>query len=61
MIGGRADGRPDSAFPPEALAKGMKVESQHTKDKSVQKEIAKDHLTEDKNYYSKLKVMESRD
>lgn len=37
-----------------ALAKGMKVESEHASDKRIAKEIATDHLKEDKKYYEKL-------
>lgn len=36
------------------LAKGIKVELEHTNDKKVAKEIALDHLKEDPNYYTKL-------
>jgi N-glycosylase/DNA lyase len=33
---------------------GVKVEQEHTSNKSVAREIALDHLGEDPNYYSKL-------
>ena len=56
--GGLADGRPDSDFDPEQLAAGIRVEMEHTSDRRVAKEIAKDHLTEDNNYYKKLKLIE---
>lgn len=36
------------------LARGIKVELEHTTDRRVAREIACDHLTEDKRYYSKL-------
>jgi len=36
------------------LDKGVKVELEHTKDKSVAREIALDHLAEDPKYYDKL-------
>ena len=36
------------------LAKGIKVEMEHTDNKDIAKEIAMDHLTEDPNYYNKL-------
>lgn len=36
------------------LDKGIKVELEHTKDKSVAREIALDHLAEDPKYYDKL-------
>lgn len=62
--GGLADGRPDSDFDPKQLAKGISIEVEHTKDKDLAKEIAKDHLTELSNYYitdkgeDRLKKME---
>ena len=37
------------------VEKGMKVEMEHTKDEAKAKEIVMDHLSEDPNYYSKLK------
>lgn len=58
LPGGKGDKKPDSAFKKESLKKGMKVESEHTKNKKVQKEIAKDHLTEDPKYYEKLEKVE---
>jgi hypothetical protein len=56
--GGLGDNRPDSDFDAQQLASGIKTELEHTQDRSVAKEIAKDHLTEDPNYYSKLKKIE---
>lgn len=41
--------------------KGMKVEKEHTKDMSKAKEIVMDHLSEDPNYYSKLKKIEKQE
>lgn len=58
LPGGLADGKPDSAFPAEALAEGAEVESEHVAIPQVAKEIAKDHLTEDPQYYPKLEKME---
>jgi hypothetical protein len=40
------------------LSKGVKVEMEHTDDKKVAREIAKDHLMEDPNYYDELEKME---
>lgn len=42
----------------DQLEKGIKVEMEHTDDKEVAKEIAKDHLMEDPNYYDKLARIE---
>jgi 8-oxo-dGTP pyrophosphatase MutT (NUDIX family) len=58
LEGGLADGKPDTAFKPKALAKGIETESEHTNKPQVAKEIAKDHLTEDGDYYDKLEKME---
>lgn len=38
-------------------AKGIKIESEHSSDKSVAKEITRDHLFEDPKYYSKLESL----
>jgi len=59
--GGLGDGKPDSDFDPIQLKKGIKVESEHTKDPNIAKEIAKDHLTEDPEYYIKLNKMENNE
>lgn len=56
--GGLADHLKSSDFPKKKLKAGQKVEKEHTKDPSIAKEIAKDHLVEDSNYYEKLKKVE---
>lgn len=43
------------------LNKGIKVELEHTKNKTKAKEIAMDHLWEDPNYYDKLKKIETKE
>ena len=43
----------------KAIAKGVKVEMEHTSDAKIAKEIAKDHLFEDPKYYDKLAKMEN--
>lgn len=43
------------------LNKGMKVEMEHTKDRSKAKEIVMDHLSEDPKYYDKLKRVETKE
>lgn len=48
----------ESQFNSESLQKGMKVEVEHTKDKSLAKRISMDHLTEDPKYYDKLDKIE---
>lgn len=54
LPGGKGDGKDDDDFPKKELAKGKKVEKEHTKSKKKASEIAHDHLSEDKKYYSKL-------
>jgi hypothetical protein len=58
LKGGRADGKSPKDFDPKQLAAGVKVEKEHTSDTKVAMEIAMDHLTEDANYYKKLKTIE---
>ena len=52
LIGGAADSKPDSDFPKAQLAEGIRIESEHTNDPEVAKEIAKDHLIEDPLAYT---------
>lgn len=58
LPGGKADAVPESALPPEALAEGAAHEQEHTDDPATAKEIARDHLVEDPQYYDKLKKIE---
>jgi hypothetical protein len=56
--GGLADKGAPEDLDPKQLELGIGVEMEHTDDKAVAKEIALDHLTEDPEYYSKLKTIE---
>lgn len=56
---GEHDFVPDSKFDSKQLNLGIKVEKEHTKSTLIAKLIAKDHLSEDPKYYTKLKKMES--
>jgi hypothetical protein len=58
--GGLADKKNPSDFDSESLAEGVKVESEHTSDPKIAEEIAMDHLTEDSQYYKKLKNIEKK-
>jgi hypothetical protein len=58
ISGGLADGKKPSDFDKKKLKAGVKVESEHTSNRKVAQEIAMDHLTEDKDYYKKLKTIE---
>lgn len=55
LVGGLADGASAKSFDADELARGIKVEMEHTDDRKVAEEICKDHLSEDPQYYSKLK------
>jgi hypothetical protein len=56
--GGLADGCDPSEFDSAQLAKGIKVELEHTTSRAIAKEIAMDHLKEDSKYYDKLETIE---
>jgi antitoxin component of MazEF toxin-antitoxin module len=56
--GGYGDGKPDSMFDKTQLEKGIKVEMEHTNDKRIAREVAKDHLSEYSEYYNELEKME---
>jgi len=45
----------------QAVEAGIKVEMEHTNDKSQAEEIARDHVSEDPEYYKKLKKMEAKE
>jgi len=55
---GKHNDVPDDEFDPEQLQKGIEVEQEHTNDALVAKMIAKDHLSELPDYYSRLTDME---
>ncbi len=50
--------RPDSGYDTKQLKIGIKVEMEHTDNPIISKIIAKDHLDEHKNYYTRLLRME---
>jgi len=57
--GGHADSKSPKDFDSTQLALGTKHEMEHTNDPKIAQEIAMDHLSEDPNYYKKLKKIES--
>lgn len=61
MSGGLADKKKPSDFCPKQLAKGVRVELEHTDDLDIAKEIAMDHLAEDPKYYDKLETIEQHE
>jgi hypothetical protein len=52
------DDRPDDHYDAEQLRMGIEVEKEHTNDEGLAKKIARDHLDELPNYYSRLSKME---
>ncbi len=58
LKGGLSADKSYSDFDQEQLAKGIKVEIEHTDDPSIAKEIAADHLAEIPDYYDRLEKME---
>ena len=61
LEGGVGDETETSDVDPEQLEEGLSTEKEHTDDEKEAEEIALDHLTEDPEYYSKLKEVESKD
>ena len=57
--GGRARDLNPSRFDADQLARGIKVELEHTPNRDLAREIAMDHLTEFSDYYTRLERMES--
>ena len=57
LSGGLSQGKVESVDPNE-LAMGIKVESEHTDDPTLQEKIARDHLKENPKYYTDLKQIE---
>lgn len=59
LPGGLADRKKPQDFPKDRIRQGMEVEREHVRDPAIQAEIAMDHLTEDPQYYEKLRRMEA--
>jgi len=58
--GGKADNSDPEDFDIDQIAKGIKVEMEHTDDPEKALEIAMDHLTELDDYYDSLDKMENK-
>lgn len=58
VSGGEADKKTDSDFSKSQLEMGKKVEMEHTNTPGLAKEIARDHLEEFGDYYTRLGKME---
>lgn len=61
LPGGKADNLPDREFSSSELAEGAEHEHEHTDNDQVAKEIAKDHLQEDSQYYEKVEAIEGKE
>ncbi len=59
--GGLADRKDLSDFDEAALQEGIRVEMEHTNNPELALEIATDHLTEDPDYYKKLRSIEGEE
>lgn len=55
---GKHNDVPDDDFDPEQLQQGIEIEKEHTNNALVAKMIAKDHLSEIPDYYTRLIDME---
>lgn len=60
LKGGRGDNKPDSSFNRNELTLGIKHEKEHSPNRQISKETAKDHLVEDPHYYSKMQMLEKQ-
>jgi hypothetical protein len=58
--GGMAEEKTNKDFPKLKILQGRKVEMEHTSSPQIADEIARDHLSEDPNYYDKLKTIETK-
>jgi hypothetical protein len=58
--GGKSSGMPPSKFNPASVAKGQKVEIEHTTDPRIAREISRDHISEFPRYYTALDEMEKK-
>ena len=56
---GKHNNIPDNKFDKQQLQWGIDIEKEHTNDPKIAKNIAKDHLSEFKKYYTHLRKMES--
>jgi hypothetical protein len=60
LPGGEADNVPDSDFDKKKLEHGKKHEMEHTENPDIAKEVAKDHMLEDEDYYKKVEEIEKK-
>ena len=60
LPGGAADNMSDSKFNNKKLKNAQKHEMEHTNNPAIAKEVAKDHMLEDQDYYKKLEKIEKK-
>lgn len=60
LLKGLSRGREREDFNARDLARGTRVEMEHTTSRKIAERIAMDHLTEDPRYYQKLARMERK-
>jgi hypothetical protein len=58
LPGGAADNMSDNKFNKKKLRHAQKHEMEHTINPAIAKEVAKDHMLEDENYYKKIEKIE---
>jgi hypothetical protein len=59
LIPGGLSDNSKKKFNPQEISKGKKVEKEHSNNPEISEEIARDHLTEDPDYYNMLELMEN--
>lgn len=58
LPGGQADSLSDNRFNKKKLRHAQKHEMEHTTNPAIAKEVAKDHMLEDEDYYKKVEKIE---
>lgn len=58
LVNLKGSGIPDEKFDPKELEMGIEIEKEHIDNPIISKAISKGHLTEIKDYYTRLKKME---
>jgi len=59
MLGGKSNAVKDVEYNDEQMQMGIEIEHEHTVDDDVAAKIARDHIAEIPDYYSRLRVMEA--
>jgi len=59
MNGGESNAKKDVEYNEDELEMGREIEKEHTVDEDVAEKIARDHLAEIPDYYTRLRIMEA--